>query len=337
MIKKIYFHFLFSTCFGFLLVLSVSCSIETAKNRTDIPDLGVSADSLSLENACREISMSVLSRSGQTDTNALVLFYRTLDRAADSLRQVLGEKSLTIAGKNAILDVVYKNWNMAFDPRDDALETMLPHKAFFRRKGSCLGVSLMILMLAQRLDCPLHGVVLPGHFFCRFDDGESRENIEPNRSGYRHPDDYYRTKYPAAGMPWYDLKNLTKRQVVGVLYYSVGTAFLKQNDPGYAAACLKESRRLVPSLAEAQGNLALAWALCGSGDSALAIFEGLFEKYPSLKNLAANYGAVAMAAGQCEKAVDVYKKGLAQLPSDPALLLGLARASAACQKTEARK
>ncbi len=338
---RIMIHHIFSAhrarCVCCLVLLALSCAVEKKTARIDIPDLSVPEDSFSLENTCRRLSLSVMRRSGQTDTAPLALFYRTLDRTSDSLNRALGKEIRTLAGKNALLDAVYKKWNMAFDPRDDAVETLLPHAAFGRRKGNCLGVSLMVLMLAERTHCPLGGVVLPGHFFCRYDDGEFRENIEPNRSGYAHSDDYYRAKYLSPGVTWYDLKNLTLKETAGVLWYAVGTIFLKRNDPGFAAACLKESRRLVPFLAETQGNLALAWALCGSGDSALSIFEELFGKYPAFANLAANYGAVAMATGHPEKSLEVYKKGLSLFPGDPVLLLGYSRAYAACLKTDSRK
>jgi hypothetical protein len=324
-------------CITSLVLFPVGCSTDCHGPRTDIPDLPFVEDSLSLENICRGISLQVLSRLGGHSTGSADNFYRTLDKTADSLIVSLGNKTQTLAGMNAILDVVYKKWNMSFSPCDDAFETALPHEAFDRRKGNCLGVSLMILMLAQRLGCPVYGVVLPGHFFCRFDNGEVRENIEPNKGGYRRPDDYYRTKYLSRGVPWYDLKNLTKKETAGVLYYSLGTIFLKKNDPGFAAACLQEGCRLSPFLTEAQGNYALALALCGRGEKALAVFDELFGKYPSFANLAANYGAVAMATGRYRKALDVYKKGLSCLPADPILLLGYSRAYAACSKADSCK
>jgi tetratricopeptide (TPR) repeat protein len=192
----------------------------------------------------------------------------------------------------------------------------------------------MVLLLAERLKCPIYGVALPGHFFCRFDDGAVRVNIEPNRRGYGHPDGYYRAKYLFRGAQWYDLEKLTKRQIVGILYYTIGTIFLKGDDPGFAAACLGESCRRFPALVEAQGNHALALALCHDSDRAIKLFEALFEKHPDFINLAANYGAVVLAAGNCRKALQIYKKGLSYFPSDPKLLIGLSQAYAACQKTD---
>ena len=314
-------------CFAFL---GLSCAFQNEKVRNDIPVLEVLDDTLSLENACKRISLSVLSRLEKNDSNGLTLFYGIIDKAADSLKRALGRNAQTLVGEQAILDVVYNNWKMGFDPRDDVIETILPHLAFKKKKGNCMGVSLMILILAEKLSCPIYGVVLPGHFFCRYDDGATRVNIEPNRRGFQHPDDYYRTKYLSSGFSMHTLTNLTKKETLGVLYYTVGTLFLKRHDNGFAAACLKESFRRVPLFIEAKGNYACALALCGKSDSAIKLFDSLFETYPSMINLAANYGAVAMEAGHYQKALQIYKKGLHYFPSDPKLLLGLSQAYVKC-------
>jgi tetratricopeptide (TPR) repeat protein len=320
----------FSMC---VLILALFCAPDKSRHKAIvIPSFEPLADSLSLEKACERISFDISSRVGKKDASDLALFYRTVDSAADSLIRALGKDAVTLVGEHAILDVVYRNWKMTFDPRDDALETLLPHCAFKEKKGNCMAVSLMILMLAQQLGCPIDGVVLPGHFFCRYNDGADRVNIEPNKEGYNHPDDYYRTKYLSNDQAWYTLQAVKKKEAIGVFFYAVGTLFLKRSDFGFAAACLKESCRRFPSLVEAQGNHALALALCGRSDTAMTIFEALFEKYPSAVNLAANYGAVAMASGRPQKAFEIFKKGLVHFPNDPKLLTGLSQAYVARQK-----
>jgi tetratricopeptide (TPR) repeat protein len=252
-----------------------------------------------------------------------------LDTTADSLKRVLGKNAKSLAGKQAILDIVYRQWKMAFDPQDDVIESVLPHSALRSGKGNCMGVSLMILILAERLNCPIYGVVLPGHFFCRYDDGASKINIEPNRNGFSHSDDYYRMKYLSQNESWYSLEKLSKTGTIGVFYYTIGTLFLRRNDPEFAAVLLQESCRRFSSLIEAKGNYALALAQCGKSDLAMNLFKELFKTNPTLVNLAANYGAVAMTVGRYELAFQIYKKGLVFFPDDPKLLSGLSQAFAA--------
>ncbi len=327
--NKNFLFLLFSIPFAMcLVILLASCTADKKKqSHVDIPPFEALNDSLSLESACKAISLNILSRLGDRDTVRPALFFRTLDKAVDSLANALGSAAQGPAGCRAIIDVVYNEWGLAFDPRDDAIETIVPHLAFHNKKGNCIGVSLIILMMAERLQCPVFGVVLPSHFFCRFEDHTARFNIEPNRKGFQHLDDYYRTKY-LADQSWYDLANLTKKEVIGVLYYTLGTQRLKRNDFGLAIVFLQESVRRFPKFVEAEGNYALALALCGNFQGALSVFEGLFQSHPSFPQLAVNYGAVAMAAGQYHKAMLIYKKGLVFSPSDPKLLVGLAQAYA---------
>jgi len=282
-------------------------------------------DSLTLQSACIRLSSDFMARYGYKDSGYAVRFYRDLNRVSDSLIRVLGSSARTTAGAAAILDVVYNNWSIGFDSRDTAIETLLPHMVYRSKKGACLGVSLIMLMLAEKFHCPLFGVVLPGHFFCRFDNGTTRYNIEPNKKGMRHPDRYYREKYLSSGTPGYDARNLTTASTVGVLYYNLGAQCLSRRDPIAAISCFQESVRRCPGFAEAHGNLALAWAQRGVTDSALAVFEVLFVAYPNLARLAENYGEVAMEAKQYRRALGVYQKGLEYFPSDTALLPGLGR------------
>ena len=310
--------------FGILFLFSCS----TTTNRSSCAGGGIFSmldDSLSIAASCSSATAEFIRHFGYTETGQ-PLFYREIVKTADSLAAVLGNRAKTAAGARAIIDVIYKTWSIGFEPLDTALEALLPNEIFARKKGACLGVSLIMLMLAEKLHCPLYGVMLPGHFFCRYDDGLERFNIEPNKSGYCHPDNYYRDKYLSSNTPSYDLCNLTKKASIGVFYYNLGTQCLKRNDPGAAIACFKESKRRCPDFAEAKGNLALAWVECGNRDSALAAFEALFAKYPNLVNLAANYGATLMAARQYRKALNIYQRGLSFYPSDTALLFGIARA-----------
>ena len=236
------------------------------------------------------------------------------------------------SGKNnyatldAIRSLVYGTWNIGFDPRDTLIETLLPHLVFRNRKGACLGVSLVILMLAEKLSCPVYGVMLPGHFFCRYDDGAHRINIEPNKQGCAHPDDYYRKRYPAENRPWYDLGNLTPAAVVGVYCYDAGTLCLNRKQSAAAIDFFKESIRRIPDFAEAQGNLAVSYAQKKALDTAMTLFEKVYGAHPDLINLTANYGAVAMAAGRYGKAREVYLKGLEFFPDDTMLHKGLEEA-----------
>ena len=280
-IVKISFVFFLSSCSG--NSRHVTCGHDSP---------GITKDSLSIGTACRVLTFDFISRYSPKDTTCAGIFYDKLVKTADSLKIFLGNKAHSSDGANSIIEVVYKNWKIEFDPVDTNLESLLPHIVYADKKGACLGLSLIILMLAEKIECPVYGVMLPGHFFCRFDDSAVKFNIEPNKSGFAHTDEYYRNKYSLSKSPWYNLENLTKKEVAGILYYNMGTQCLKRKDLCESRCFLAESVRRCKNFPEAKGNLALTQAELGNKDSALIIFKNLFEQYPSLEHLKDNFDAV---------------------------------------------
>jgi tetratricopeptide (TPR) repeat protein len=308
--------------FAAVALSAISCATKKINDSTQVVATSFPhADTISFEAACRIIADHMPIEFGASDTGSVNAFYRLLDSAAEAIRLSPLFKPRAAGTRTSILDLVYQTWHIGFDSAENSLETLLPDRVFRARKGDCLGVSLIILMLAERLGCPIYGVMLPGHFFCRYDDGREHINIEPNRSGCEHDDAYYRGRYPIEKMPWYDLKNLSRPQVIGVLCYNCGTLCLRRRLFEPAIVYFKECLRLVPSYAEAKGNLAVAYAQNESRDTAMSLFAELTAEHPDMVNLAANYGAVASAAKQYPKALTIYLSSLERNPGDSLLYL----------------
>jgi tetratricopeptide (TPR) repeat protein len=285
-------------------------------------------DSLSLKEASIRISSDLLLIAGNAGSAENEdAFYKRLDKTGDSLLKALGPDAHDLKGAQAIIRQVYGRWGIGFDSRDTLIETLLPQCVYENKRGACLGVSLIILMLAEKLKCPIHGVLLPGHFYCRFDNGTYRLNIEPNKSGFNHPDDYYREKYLSEKKPWYDLKNLPAKETVGVLCFNAGNLLLRRKDFSRAKAYFIESVRRLPTFVEAKGNMALAFAQGGDLETSKMLFDTLFNETPGLNGLAANYGAVLIASKDFKKAREVFAKGLVYFPGDSSLRAGLTAAN----------
>lgn len=307
--------------FPAVVLLAAACSKNTPEKNAALPSRAVLAldDTLTLREACNRITSHLCAALCSCDTSSLGFFNGTLDSTAEAMTKHLGDKKAGPDALDQILNAVFKSWDIGFDPRDTVTETLLPHLVFRNRKGACLGVSLIILMLAEKLGCPVYGVMLPGHFFCRYDNNGLRINIEPNRQGCDHPDDYYRKRYPGEHHPGYSLASLDKKAIIGILCYNAGALCLKRKDYDAAIVFYRESMRRVPGFTEAKGNCAVAYAKKNNLDSALALFDELFIAHPDMVNLAINYGYVATAAKQYTRALMIYKKGLEYFPDDPVL------------------
>jgi regulator of sirC expression with transglutaminase-like and TPR domain len=302
-----------------LLFLAVSC----ARHKDTSLSFPLLTPLLDIEQSCMLISRHLMAAFGNADTLSFCSFYHVMDSTGDSLAAALGDTAKNPWAVDSILATVYRTWGIGFDNRDTVLETLLPHHVFKNKKGACLGVSLIILMLAEKAESPVYGVMLPGHFFCRFDDGSVRRNIEPNKAGFNHPDDYYRQQYPVAQRSWYTLANLSKQQTIGMLCYNAGVICMKNKKEGIAIPYFKEAMRRLNGLPEAIGNCALAYAQKGDTDSSLALFAGLFAAHPGLANCAANYGTVLLSSRQWKTAREVFEKGLEYYPEDTVLKRGL--------------
>ena len=71
------------------------------------------------------------------------------------------------------------------------LEDLYLNKVIDQRKGNCIGLSILYLSIAERLDLPLFGVNVPEHIFVRYDDGKQKINIETGHKGMSLSNSFY--------------------------------------------------------------------------------------------------------------------------------------------------
>ncbi|WP_263970613.1 SirB1 family protein [Leptolyngbya sp. KIOST-1] len=95
-------------------------------------------------------------------------YLATLDRMADTLRQRLPQTPYPLKVIQAINDYLFGELNFRgnsdyyYDPRNSFLNEVLE-----RRVGIPITLSLVYLELAYRIDFPMVGVSMPGHFLIR--------------------------------------------------------------------------------------------------------------------------------------------------------------------------
>ncbi len=250
------------------------------------------------------------------------------ENSIDSLGRDLRKRYVECISSSVLVDtlirIVYRKWNILFDPDQDDLRSLLPHTVITGKKGSCLGVSLLFLLLAEKLDYPLYGVLLPGHFFTRYDDGNEYRNIEPNRQGYTHPIQYYRMRYGIEENSWYTLKNLSQKETAAVLYYNCANICAQRGKHDAARRYLKLCITGLDGFAEAWGNLGIEYAAIGNNDSARSAFYRAFSLNPKLPGLLQNIGAFELGQNCYKEAKKAYRNGLTHSPGDPDLLYGMA-------------
>ena len=90
---------------------------------------------------------------------------------------------------------IFQEMQFRFPPHslyanDIDLYTFLP-AVLDSRRGVCLGVSILYLSLAQRLDLPLEIITPPGHIYVRYNNGKKIINIETTARGIDLPSEVY--------------------------------------------------------------------------------------------------------------------------------------------------
>ena len=244
-------------------------------------------------------------------------FNRTLDSAALLLSSRLfmePEVQRIVAELNA---TVFEKWGITFNNDRGNVCFLFPHLVVKEKQGSCVGMSLLYLLLAEKAGLPLHGVLAPSHLFVRYDNGTTQCNIETLRRGECMSNAWYVQRYSITDTTLYSLRNLTVSEVEAVVWYNLGT--IAYNDGHYKRAVefLRHAIVLMPGFPEAQGNLALAFEAQEETGKALAILISLRSRYPKLEHIDRNIAALQLKCGKYDEALLSYTAACKKYPDDP--------------------
>jgi len=251
-----------------------------------------------------------------------------LDDMAIEIRDLIEEKGHTGSYKSVFVinDYLYNELGFrtvkeATDPND-----LFMHSVLNNRRGYCLSLSILYLALGERLGLPLYGVVVPGHFFVRYDDGRIRFNIETTSGGAYQKDEHYLKKFPFPnrnGEALY-MQNLNKLQTLGCLFNNFGTVYLGINDIDSAQEALEKSVDINPSLAESHMNLGNVYLHKDRIDDAIYEYRRSIEISPSNASSYHNLGNAYRQKKWHNDAMGAYEKALKLDPNNVDTYLGLA-------------
>lgn len=155
-----------------------------------------------------------------------------------------------------------------------------------QRRGSCLGLGALYLVVAERLGVGLDGVMVPGHFFVRTREPGHR-NVELLRRGESMPDAWYRTKYG----PWPEsnaspyFRALAPSEVAAVHWFNAGNHLRAAHDLAGATVAYDRAAAALPAFAEAEASLGAVRQLEGALDQAEDAYRRAARDRPDLVGL----------------------------------------------------
>jgi formylglycine-generating enzyme required for sulfatase activity/regulator of sirC expression with transglutaminase-like and TPR domain len=185
-------------------------------------------------------------------------------------------------------------------------EELFLHGMLKTKRGYCMNLSLLYLILGQKLDLPLFGIPLPNHFFVRYEKGKDRINIEATEMGASFSDSFYRQRYLASSEKEssYFLKNLNTKQTLGAYFSNIGMVYYQNQKIERAVFYLQLSAKINPASIDAQNNLANIYSELKKYPEAIQHYEIALKASPGNISTLFNLGLVYEQSGKLNVAIE---------------------------------
>ncbi len=174
---------------------------------------------------------------------------------------------------------IFEEMNFRFPPhsvyaKDIDLYTFLP-SVLDTRRGVCLGVSVLYLCLAQRLDLKLEIVTPPGHIYVRYRGNGKEINIETTMRGVHVDSDEYLS---------IDTRRLEQRdlkETIGMAHINQASVYLQSGDYDKGLASYEKALPYLPNNQLLQELLGYSLILTNHEARAKQVLEGVRDYLPS--------------------------------------------------------
>jgi tetratricopeptide (TPR) repeat protein len=211
-------------------------------------------------------------------------------RAAEIAGRVAERRRQDGGDLAAALDaVVFGDLGFAREIEDPDLRFLTLPGVIESRRGGCLGLGALYLVLAELLGAPLEGVLVPGHFFVRVPGPPSR-NLEMLRRGEVMPDTWYQNKYgpwPQGPSSAYG-RAVSVAELVAIHWFNAGNLGRRTGDLAGAGRGFARAAAGFPAFAEAQASLGAVLQLQGRLAEAESAYRAAARARSDLPGLADN-------------------------------------------------
>lgn len=279
-----------------------------------------------------DIATAVLLVSKRWDSSISIEYYRNqIDEIARTVSARLdgqnplydGRRTTEIISKILFEEMGFKPVDNAENPEDLFLHTVLNNK-----RGYCLSLSILYLAVAERLNLPINGVVVPGHFFVRYTDRSKSFNIETTQKGANAPDKHYikEFKVPQDGRRNLYLRNLSRRETIGCFFNNLANVYFDDGNIDNAYYYQQKAVDIAPLLAEARTNLGNIFLKKDMADMAVQQYVAAIEINPADAKTHHNLANAYAKKNMQDKAIEQYKTALRYDPNFIEIYKGLAQA-----------
>ena len=241
-------------------------------------------------------------------------YQNELDRMAYEIQARISEKKLGSSYKAVEVMNDYLFGELGFTAVKEATDPndLFLHSVIDNKRGYCLSLSILYLALGERLGLPLYGVVVPGHFFVRYDSGTVRLNIETTSSGNSADDEHYKKEFgvPQDGRQGIYLQNLNKLQTLGCLFNNFGNVYNEAGNIDAAQRALELAVEINPGLAESRVNLGNIYLRKDRIEDAIYEYRQAIDINPDGGKTYHNLGNAYLRKGWTNDAMEAYEQAI---------------------------
>ncbi len=259
---------------------------------------------------------------------------REIDRLAARLRPALGDRKEPRRVVAALNRFVFEEEGFVYDPAPGNTDNYLPDRVLARKRGNCLGLTVLYLALAERLGLPMRAAYLPSHCFPRYGDGESQINIETAEKGADWDDARYARLFGLKGDRPY-LRTLGRKEMIGVYLKSLGAALSRRGREDEALALYRTASRYAPGLPDVPYNAGVSYQKMRKLDEAIAQYRKALSLDPALAAARDNLGVALAEQGRFREALEEAQKAVMLDPRNLTSRGNLAATFCACGMTSA--
>jgi tetratricopeptide (TPR) repeat protein len=258
---------------------------------------------------------------------------REITRLADRLRPEVtgvadGGEVVSAFRRILLMEEGFTYDKSASDPGNYLLESVLA-----RKKGNCLGLSMIYLALADRLGIPFRGVYVPSHCFVRYEGNGVRVNVEFGESGASWEDDRYRRKFRIRpGRPY--LFSLAPTEMLGVFLKTLGAGYSRKGREEDALRLYDEAGRLYPGLPDVHYNAGVSLQKLGRLDEAAGKYRRALDLDPDMAAARDNLGVLLARKGRYEEAIEEARRAVELEPWNAGTRGNLAAAYCGCGRLD---
>ena len=214
------------------------------------------------------------------------------------------------------------------DPGNYLLEAVLA-----RKKGNCLGLSMLYLSLADRLDVPFRGAYVPSHCFVRYEGKTIRRNVEFAEGGAPWEDERYRREFRIRPDSPY-LHSLTHTEMLGVFLKTLGAGYSRKGREEDALRLYGEAGRLYPELPDAYYNAGVSLQRLGRHDEAIGKYRDALDLDPEMAAARDNLSILLAGKGRYEEAIAEARRAVELEPWNASTRGNLAAAYCGCGRLD---